>query len=452
MRNKRNEEKRGCLGSIIKKEVKELLTWETILPIVMIVVIFGMMGGVYSGVEEDVEEEPIIGLINNDGSGTYTDILIDTLDGGAELVYNRTDEDGDLGELIDEGLEEVGNEGGAALLIIPLGFNDTIALGEERASIRVIWILEGVGTFDSIPTGSVSGLLEVARSKITRELVGGDGGNVDTILAPFEYKSNETTMIKGGNPVNAGPGDIIGALATQSMLIPIMIMIVIMFSGGNVITSMGLEKENKTLETLLTLPVKRRSIITGKIVGSSAVGLAMALIYMLAYGFFMRGFYSSSDLNLEEIGLSLGIVGYLILAISISLAVLGALALCLVLGSFAKNYKSAQMLNGPLVALTMVPMFITMFKDFSTLPLTGKIVLFAIPFSHPMIASRALLFGDYLLPLSGLAYMAFFTLVMILIAVKIFNSDHLLVGRVKKEEEGKKRGIRFGLKSRIKPD
>ncbi len=48
----------------------------------------------------------------------------------------------------------------------------------------------------------------------------------------------------------------------------------------------------------------------------------------------------------------------------------------MLLGTFAKNYKSAQTLTFPVTILVLIPMFITMFKDFDTLPLALKALLF----------------------------------------------------------------------------
>jgi ABC-2 type transport system permease protein len=78
--------------------------------------------------------------------------------------------------------------------------------------------------------------------------------------------------------------------------------------------------------------------------------------------------------------------------------------------------------------LAMIPMFITMFADYDTLPLALKIVTFAIPFSYPMMASRALLFHDYTLVLGGIVYVGIFAAVTISIVVWIFKTDRLLVG------------------------
>jgi ABC-2 type transport system permease protein len=208
-------------------------------------------------------------------------------------------------------------------------------------------------------------------------------------------------------------------------------MMLIIMAGSSVISSMGLEKENKTLETLLTLPVRRSHIVIGKIVGSALVGMIMAAIYMIGFSRYMSSF-QISDINLADFGLALGMQDYLLVGISLFVALLAGLALCIVLGTFAKNYRSAQTLVFPITALAMISMFATMFKDFDTIPVVLRILVFAIPFSHPMMAMRALMLDNYLLVIGGIAYTAVFTAIMIWIAVRIFNSDRLLTGSVRK--------------------
>jgi ABC-2 type transport system permease protein len=58
--------------------------------------------------------------------------------------------------------------------------------------------------------------------------------------------------------------------------------------------------------------------------------------------------------------------------------------------------------------------------------------VFAIPFYHPMMAMRALMMDNYSLVIGGIAYTAIFTVIMIVVAVRIFNSDRLLTGSVQK--------------------
>jgi len=119
---------------------------------------------------------------------------------------------------------------------------------------------------------------------------------------------------------------------------------------------------------------------------------------------------------------------FILVGISLFITLIAALALCMLLGTFAKNYKSGQTLVFPVTMLAMIPMFITMFIDFDTLPLAGKGLLFAIPFSHPMMASRALIFDDYLLVIGGIIYVSIFAAIMIILVVWVFKTDRLLTG------------------------
>ena len=46
----------SALGNIIKKEMRELLTPATILPIVVVALIFGSMGSVIEGIQEEAKK------------------------------------------------------------------------------------------------------------------------------------------------------------------------------------------------------------------------------------------------------------------------------------------------------------------------------------------------------------------------------------------------------------
>ena len=58
----------------------------------------------------------------------------------------------------------------------------------------------------------------------------------------------------------------------------------------------------------------------------------------------------------------------------------------------------------------------------------GQALMFLIPFSHPMMAMDNLIFGDMSIVLFGIAYLVVFDIIMILITVRIYNSDILITG------------------------
>jgi ABC-2 type transport system permease protein len=219
---------------------------------------------------------------------------------------------------------------------------------------------------------------------------------------------------------------------------PLIVMMVIIYAGSIVISSMGSEKENKTLETLLTMPVSRTSIVFGKLIGAALVGLLMAVIYMFGMSYYFGSLMGSSSIDLAEYGLTLSIVDYVLVGMSLFASLVFALALCMILGIFTKNYKAAQTMTMPVTFLAMIPMFVTMFTDVDTLPMMVKVLVLAIPFSHPMIAMRSLMFDDYALVLGGIAYTTAVALLAMFVAVTLFKKDILLTGKVSNSDKKSK--------------
>jgi ABC-2 type transport system permease protein len=408
------------IGNIIKKEFKELFLISTLLPIVVIAIVFGSVGNMVGNVQESMKAKPVIGIVDMD-IGNLSGIAMSILTENAKVVYNGND--------TESGLGEVKKANGVALLVIPGNFSQSIYANQPGA-IQIYWIMKGAGMMDSISSSVGEGLIQSVNQGISTNLIQ-QNSSIDAALVLNPTKRVDTTFFKGKEIEGLSPSQLSNMLNSQSIVIPIVILMLIIMAGSIVISSMGLEKENKTLETLLTLPIGRSQIVIGKMVGSALVGMIMAGIYMLGFSRYMSSF-QSSNINLADFGLGLGVQDYVLVGISLFTALLAGLSLCIVLGTFAKNYRSGQTLIFPITALAMISMFVTMFKDFSTVPVALRILVFAIPFSHPMMAMRALMLDNYPLVIGGIAYTAVFTAVMIAIAVRIFNSDRLLTGSVRK--------------------
>jgi ABC-2 type transport system permease protein len=123
------------IGNIIKKEFKELFLVSTMLPIVVIAIVFGSMGNVIGNVQESMKEEPVIGIVDMD-SGNLSAIAMSILTEKAKVVYNGND--------TEEGLAEVRKENGVALLAIPGNFSQSI-YANQPGEIEIYWIMKGAG-------------------------------------------------------------------------------------------------------------------------------------------------------------------------------------------------------------------------------------------------------------------------------------------------------------------
>ena len=428
------------MTSIIRKEVRELLTPGSVISVLVMVVLFAGLGGLIGGEVDSAAELPTFGFVVDEDGDYYDgwnpyDVLCNETNYGAEADSKIILMDSAYGN--DEAiLAEMREKGITSVLALPDAdsFRESMTNGTQ-VTMKQYYLYEPTGLFGTVSSSVLSSVVSILNTSLSQEIMSsaGTGLNYDFVTNPIVSGTNDVSTIVDGE-VHTGitPSDISNEITSQTLMIPIVIMIIIMMVGSIVISSMGSEKENKTLETLLTMPIKRTSIVSGKIVAAAIVGLVYGLAYMVGMSIYMGSMTGtiagSSSVNLEDLGMSLDILDWFLIMVSMFLAIVCALGICMILGAFAKNYKSAQTMTMPLSILAMIPMFIIMFTGWYGSGGVLQAITFAIPFSHPMMAMQALMYGDMTLVLGGIAYMAVFALVSILITVRLYNSDILITG------------------------
>ena len=205
-------------------------------------------------------------------------------------------------------------------------------------------------------------------------------------------------------------------------------MILLVYSMQIAATSVAMEKEEKTLETLLTVPVDRFSILMGKLSSSALVAGLGAITYLVGYSYLFNSILSAApttgtSLDLAALGLAPTALGYILLGITLFVTLLAGLALAVIMSAFAEDVRGATALVGYVYPLIFIPSLALIYIDINLLPLPIKAVLFAIPFSQPVIASKAVIAGDYLSTILGIVYVAAFTLVVMYIASRLFATE-----------------------------
>ncbi len=424
------------LFNITKKELKELITPGSMASLVVMVILLMAVGSLIGSEVDDISTPSNIGLINGD-DGEWSDFAVDSVYGFYEQMYGLTYEEAkEYVRILDvpyndsDAIYNIMTENGlsTAFSIAPGFTNDINA--DIQGSISEYYVFENKGLMGSTSSTISSTIITWISSSISNELISeiADPGSANFIQYPVK-SSAPNTFIKGEVHSGVTPMEISSAVMSQTLMVPIIIMIVIMMIGSIVISSMGNEKENKTLETLLTMPVKRTTIVSGKLLASAIVGLIYGIGYMIGMMFYMGGLAGPmGGGNIADYGLGLGLIDWVVIGVMIFLAIFCALGLCMILGAFAKNYKAAQTMTLPIGALAMIPMFVTMFTSFESLPAIMQGVMFAIPFTHPMMVMNNLMFGNIELVLGGLAYLLIFTVITIMVTVRIYKSDILLTG------------------------
>ncbi len=372
---------------LLKKELKDMLRDKGLIFGILIVplVIYPAFGSLMQVGFEQAEEETKV-VITNFDEGPYGSLLIETLKTAPNITVT---------EIEAPTLESAMNEAEAReynmIVVIPANFSTTIE-SNRKAVIEVYGIFRSLSTGmrESVSERRIQAVVGVLNEYLARLKISGViEGEPEAVLHPIEPKSY--SVIKG-KIVDVSPSIVANVVAAQSFSIPLVIFIMLMLVAQMAAGTMAAEKENKTLETLLTLPVSRMAIVGGKMVGTGVIGLIAAGAYMVG----MRSYLGSmmadeTSLELADIGLSITPLGAALFALIMFLALLFALSFAMLLAIFAENTKSANTVVSAGIIPLALPTFVLMFADINTFPTAIRYVLLAIPFSHPVIASRAML-------------------------------------------------------------
>jgi ABC-2 type transport system permease protein len=109
------------------------------------------------------------------------------------------------------------------------------------------------------------------------------------------------------------------------------------------------------------------------------------------------------------------------------------------MSAFAEDVRGATALVGYIYPLIFIPAMALMYLDINTLPLAIKAVFLAIPYSQPIIASKAVIMNDYTTVVFGIIYVAVFTLVVMYIASRLFATEKILTAKLKFKRRGSRK-------------
>jgi len=409
------------LANVVKKELLELMRDQKFIAgLIISVLMFPLMGTIVGGsIGASTAEKSVIGVVDCDG-GEYARLFQEYLSESAEIVRLRS---------LEEATEDLN-----AVIVIPEGFSKNIS-SYLKADVEVYVILASSSISATIKSSKATGAIMGAQGRLSEYVVENAGLNPDFTLKPVRIK--EYTIFEG--KVAYVPPEVVSNLVfSQVAMLPMVIFMLVMFTAQLAITSMALEKENKTLELLLSQPVNRMTILVGKLIASLILSLISAFAFFIGFSFYMSQTVPSStenivkNININEL-LSLGVfptpVSSALLLINVLLGLLAVMSLSVVIGAATEDVRSAQSLMGLVFPLILIPALTLMFTDLETMPLPLALVVIADPFSHPMIAVKAAFTNNYSQLLLSAAYLIVFSLVSLYVASKLFASERILTLR-----------------------
>jgi ABC-2 type transport system permease protein len=407
-------------GVLLVKELRELLTPQTLIPIFLVVLVFLGFGKLISReVQQSNKAQPVL-VIDNDNTATSAALIDVMRHANLDVTLESNSALPAFGPSTSE----------KAVIVIPAGFTHDLAIGKQ-ATLQTYTIQNGFSVAKLADTSLVSDTVSQINTAVAAERLSKilPKQKPAELLAPVQ---SDEHLVVGSKVASVDPAEIGSYIGSQTAFVPVILFIVIVFAGQMVATAMANEKENKTLETLLSVPISRTSIVAAKMVAAAIVAGITAGAYIYGLQGIQSSFTGGQSLSasgkaaLNQLGLNLSPESYVMLGIVLFLGILVALAIALVLGAFADNIKSVQSLIMPLMVLLLIPYMTTLITDVQTLPTSFKVFLYAIPFTYTFQAMPNLYVHNYTLVLLGAAYELFCFIVFIVIAAKLFSSDQIL--------------------------
>lgn len=412
--------------ALLKKEIKELLTPQMLIPLFIGVLVFVFIGKVMGNETKKANAPQKVAVLDLDNS-LFSRYSIDSLKNNNfnAIVYT--------GKNIETVLEDAKQKNINIVMVIPYGYEKGIQEFKPQ-QIDTYSIIKNFSVTGSMAARSLKNVINAINQSVSSQMITVKAPSVNPEDIKNPIKTNDFVII-GNKKASISSEYVTNFITSQSTFIPIVMFLIIILSAQMIAVGIASEKENKTLETLLSTPVDRISIVSAKMVAAGLVSLLMAAVYMFGFKYYINSFTENTLKNasnsvassaMKQLGLEMNTTGYILLGASLFFSILIALAISLILGAFADDVKKVQGLVAPLTFLVMIPYLLSIFIDLSTATPMLKYAVYAIPFSHPFLASPNLFLHKYTPVLLGIAYQAVLFLIFVIIAGRIFSSDKIL--------------------------
>ena len=425
--------------ALLKKELKVTFRDPTVLVGTLIIplVPFPVMGSAIHVSEEATIEQLSqveIGYLSLDttpANASYAAAFHAALAATNLTLVNiaAQDEDGAVANGLAQGLDTV--------VVVPANFSERIAQGHV-ATLRIFQVLRNFSPGELGGEQAVRAVLGGFNAGIaaTRAASAFNNSTPEELLYPAQARSSS---IIHGKVRDVAPDLVVNTVLGGSIMLPIVISIMILTSAQLAATSVAAEKEEKTLEVLLTLPTRRENILLGKLSGVfvvAVVGTVAVLIGFSSYAGNITGSLPTADP--ASTGLVPETQGYALLLVTLLLSFVASLSLAILVASYAKDIYGAQSLMSIVYLPVFLPSILLSFTPVEILPQGAQMIVYGIPFSYPSLAGKALYTHDYGVLYLGIVYQLLFMGLVLYLAARMFTTEKVLTARLSLGKRKKK--------------
>lgn len=399
------------MKNIFKKELmrvfsdKKMIFSLFVLPAIVMIGVYGLLGAMTDKMETDIEEHISVTYIQNAPEGFEALAAQVGYDTAAEIKYVAADASA---EEVQQIKDDILN-GGADLLVV-----------FDREFLAKAEAYENAG--DPVPNVKISYNSTMNYSSAARSMFHAMVLDVyETNLLQNRFGNLELLTVFTSEDELIVNEDKANGLMLASMLPYFIIMMLFAGAMGLCVDAIAGEKERGTMATMLLSPVKRSSIVFGKLFGLSVLSALSSVVYAasMIVAMPMMGSMGMGDVSFSVLQV------FELLGIMVSMVLFNVCILCLI-SVFAKNSKEASAYVTPVYMVVIVLGMLTMFNVGGTAPATSSyaIPIYGSSLAIQAVASNELTFAQFGLSVAGNILCV---LVMVVAITKLFNNEKVMM-------------------------
>lgn len=407
------------IKAIVGKELrrvfkdKKMIMSLFVLPVLLVVGIFAIMGMLIKGKTDDIEtHEPVVYIANAPES---FDSFAQSLGlKGYTLVDNVTDE---KNSSVDSWLEtaKAGLLNATVDLVVcfPADFESAVMKGVDELDSITIPQIELYYNPSEDYSSQARSVYQTYFEMYKQGLLANRFGDYSAVMM-FDITNNEI------QDEDKAAGKMLG------MMLPYFITMLI-FAGamGLGVDMIAGEKERGTLATMLLSPVDRQQIVLGKVFSLAILAVMSAAVYVIAMVAAVPALISSMGGEEELSGLSINFTAgqiVQIVVLMIGVVLLYVSIICMV-AVYAKNVKEASSYITPVYLIVIVAGMFTMYSSAE-----GVMYKYLIPVYGSSMAFKDILTREMTMPNFLAATISTYVIAVLLVIVmtKAFNSEKVM--------------------------
>ena len=424
-------------ANLFVKELRELINPQMIIGLVVSVVMLMMMGNFMGSVMDEAVSGEQEAYICDEDKTDFTREIIDKVSKMENVTLHETELNGQTYQ------ELINNLGAESVIIIPEGFTEKAFDDDNTTDIELVNHLKSISISSTISgtmsENIVSSLKNTACNILLEQKYGVNEKDIEKVKNPVTVKS---ITVVGEKSAEVDSETLVGMATSQGIIVPLVVFIMVIFAAQMIVSAISTEKIDKTLETLLSAPVSRMSVLGAKMLAAAIMAIINAVVYMFGFSSYMGKMMTGTGISpdtlgsaveqtntissaMQELGLQMSAGDYVLLGMQMFMTILIALSISLMLGVLVNDPKAAQTVITPVMLMAMIPYLVSMFSDVSKLPILLKIFMWIIPFTHTFNATKNILFNNMGEFWAGFAYQFVFFAGCMLLATRLFASDKI---------------------------